>query len=77
MPDAATAAETKTERSRRIRLKWFTSVMTNVGYGVFAVGVVQPIFKQERITGVSLLGFALGLFCFAVAVYTAPLGEKR
>lgn len=71
------AEETKAERAERIRLKLMTSILTNLGYGVVAAGVIPPIVREGAVTGGALLGTALGLFFFATALYISPSGEPK
>ena len=77
MPDKGKVSETEIDRARRVRIKLLTTILTNVGYGVMAVTVIQPMSGGAAISARSPLEFGLGLAWLAMALYIAPQGEPR
>ncbi len=75
MADAATD-ERKT--ASRARYALLCSILTNFGYVLAGVSLVQPFFAPvpTPITMWRIAGFLIGLALLALALYLVPRGEK-
>jgi hypothetical protein len=73
-----TAAAEERVRAARARYAMLCSMLTNLGYVLAGVSLVQPFFAAvpTPITAWRIGGFLFGVALLALALYLVPRGEK-